>query len=199
MEAIHPKAAKTLRQANAPLRVTNAIDPGDPGTLIDDQPADSPDVEIVTGLDIIALEVFEQDMVGVKVYDAATLEVLTRHDVRIVSKVSNANTITYYVDASLKSMRRVEKDLAALHPQATIASRSLSMASVIGRDTNGLSLLTRRLQAIAAEGLEALGATQEPRNVDVQFIPERDALAPTIRTLHGALVRPGRVQLAEVA
>ena len=42
MEAIHPKAAKTLRQAEVPLRVTNAFDPGDPGTLIDDQPAETP-------------------------------------------------------------------------------------------------------------------------------------------------------------
>ena len=199
MEAIHPKAAKTLRQADVPLRVTNAFDPGDPGTLIDDQPAETPEVEIVTGLDIIALEVFEQDMVGVKGYDAAILAVLTRHDVRIVSKVSNANTITHYVDASLKSMRRVEKDLAALYPQSTIASRSLSMASVIGRDMNGLSVLTRGLQAIAAAGLEALGASQGPRNVDVQFILERNALAPAIRALHEALVRPARVALAEVA
>ncbi len=199
MEAIHPKAAKTLRQAAVPLRVTNAFDPGDPGTLIDDQPAETPEVEIVTGLDIIALEVFEQDMVGVKGYDAAILAALTRHAVRIVSKVSNANTITHYVDASLKSMRRVEKDLAALYPQATISSRKLSMASVIGRDLNGLSVLTRGLLAIAADGLEAIGASQGPRNVDVQFILERDALEPAIRALHGALVTPGRVGLSEAA
>ena len=83
MEAIHPKAAKTLRQADVPLRVTNAFEPEDPGTLIDDKPAENPAVEIVTGLDIIALEVFEQDMVGVKGYDATILDVLTRHDVRI--------------------------------------------------------------------------------------------------------------------
>ena len=48
------------------------------------------------------------------------------------------------------------------------------MASVIGRDLNGLSVLTRGLQAIAAAGLEAIGASQGPRNVDVQFILERD-------------------------
>ncbi|KKL04454.1 hypothetical protein LCGC14_2615900, partial [marine sediment metagenome] len=94
MEAIHPKAAKTLRQADVPLRVTNAFEPEDPGTLIDDRQAETPAVEIVTGLDIVTLEVFEQDMVGVKGYDTAILEVLTRHNVRIVSKVSNANTIT---------------------------------------------------------------------------------------------------------
>ena len=34
MEAIHPRAAKILRQADIPLRVANAFEPKDPGTLI---------------------------------------------------------------------------------------------------------------------------------------------------------------------
>jgi aspartate kinase len=199
MEAIHPKAAKTLRQSGVPLRVTNAFEPNDPGTLIDDQPTDEAAVEIVTGLDIIALEVFEQDMLGVKGYDAAILEVLTRHEVRIVAKVSNANTITHYVDASLKTMRRVQKDLAALYPSADISARTLSMASVIGRDLNGLSVLTRGLQAIAGAGLEAIGASQGPRNVDVQFILERDALKPAIKALHAAFIEARTPKLSRVA
>lgn len=199
MEAIHPKAAKTLRQADVPLRVTNAFEPSDPGTLIDDQPTDHAAVEIVTGLDIVALEVFEQDMVGVKGYDATILEVLKRHDVRIVSKVSNANTITHYVDASLKSMRRVEKDLAKVYPSADIRSRTLALASVIGRDLRGLSVLTRGLQAIADAGLESVGATQGPRNVDVQFVLDRDDLKPAIKALHGAFVEDARREYPRVA
>ncbi|MDA3859296.1 MAG: aspartate kinase, partial [Roseovarius sp.] len=181
MEAIHPQAAKTLRQADVPLRVTNAFEPDDSGTLIDDQPADGPAVEIVTGLDIVSLEVFEQDMVGVKGYDATILDILTRHDVRIVSKVSNANTITHYLDTSLKTMRRVEKDIAKAFPAAEISTRTLAMASVIGRDLSGLSVLTRGLVAIADAGLSAIGASQGPRNVDVQFILDRDALHPAIK------------------
>ncbi len=199
MEAIHPKAAKTLRQADVPLRVTNAFEPHDPGTLIDDQPTEAPDVEIVTGLDVVALELFEQDMVGVKGYDATILDMLTRHDVRIVSKVSNANTITHYVDASLKSLRRVERDLSKLYPSARITSRTLSMASVIGRDLKGLSVLTRGLQAIADAGFECLGASQGPRNVDVQFVLEREHLKPAIRALHGAFVEDARRAYPRVA
>ncbi|WP_116086562.1 aspartate kinase [Tropicimonas sp. IMCC34011] len=188
MEAIHPNAAKTLRQANVPLRVTNAFEPHDPGTLIDDQPAETPAAEIVTGIDIVALELFEQDMVGVKGYDAAILDVLTKHQVRIVSKVSNANTITHYVDASLSVMRTVERDLEARYPSAKISSRPLSMVSVIGRDMNGLSVLTRGLTAIAGAGQETIGASQGPRNVDVQFIMDRDALEPAVAALHAELI-----------
>jgi aspartate kinase len=114
------------------------------------------------------------------------------HKVRIVSKVSNANTITHYVDASLKLLRRVEKDLAARYPSAEISSRAVSMASVVGRDLAGLSVLTRGLQAIAAAGAEAIGASQGPRNVDVQFIVDRDALKTVITALHRALVEDSR-------
>ncbi|MEC8582728.1 MAG: aspartate kinase, partial [Pseudomonadota bacterium] len=185
MEAIHPSAAKTLRRAGVPLRVANAFEPDDPGTVIDEAPADTPAVEMVTGLDIIAFEVFEQDMVGVKGYDAAILDALTRHNVRIVAKVSNANTITHYVDGSLKSMRRVEADLAAKYPQSEIVARKLALVSVIGRDLNGLNVLSRGLVALAEAGLDPTGAAHGPRNVDTQFIVERDVRDQAIQALHG--------------
>lgn len=199
MEAIHPKAAKTLRQADVPLRVMNAFEPDDPGTLIDDHAADEPAVEIITGLDIVTLEVFEQDMVGVKGYDTTILEILTRHNARIVSKVSNANTITHYLDTSLKTIRRIEKDIGKALPAAEITIRTLSMASVIGRDLNGLSVLQRGLVAIADAGLAAIGASQGPRNVDVQFIVARDALQPVIKALHAKLIEHARPNLTRAA
>ena len=198
MEAIHPKAAKTLRQADVPLRVTNAFDPDDPGTLIDDRAAAEPGVEIITGLDVVALELFEQDMVGVKGYDVEILEALRRHRVRIVSKTSNANTITHYVEASLKTVRRVERDLERTYPSATLNVRSLSIASAIGRDLSGARALTGGLVALEEAGVEVIAAHQTPRNVDVQFVMNRDDLKTSIRTLHAALIesRGGGVKLA---
>ncbi|MCJ7874383.1 aspartate kinase [Marinovum sp. 2_MG-2023] len=199
MEAIHPKAAKMLRQADVPLRVTNAFDPGDPGTLIDDRPADTPAAEIVTGQNVVTLEVFEQDMVGVKGYDATILEVLKRHKVWIVSKVSNANTITHYLDTSLKTMRRVEDDLARAYPSAVITTRTLGMVSVIGRDLSGLSVLARGLRALSDQGLDVIGACQGPRNVDVQFVVDRDALKPAIKALHGEMIEERKPELSRAA
>ncbi|MDM7457893.1 MAG: aspartate kinase [Paracoccus sp. (in: a-proteobacteria)] len=193
MEAIHPKAAKTLRQSGVPLRVTNAFEPDDPGTLIDDCAAESAAVEIVTGLELHALELFEQDMVGVKGYDATIIDTLTRHNVRIVSKVSNANTITHYVDTSLKSLRRVERDLAAHYPSAEVTSRAVAMVAAVGRDLDGLAVLSRGLNALAEAGLTAIAASQGPRQVDVQFIIEREAMKQAITALHVALIEPNAV------
>lgn len=188
MEAIHPNAARTLRQADIPLRVTNAFDPGDPGTLIDDTPADAPAVEIVTGLAVVALELFEPDMVGVKGYDATTLEALRRHRVRIVSKNSNANTITHYVAAPLKSVRRVAAELERAYPSAKIGVRSLAIVSAVGRDLTGLRAFRRGLAALEDDGIEVIAAQQTPRNVDIQFAVPRDAADRAVIALHRALV-----------
>src|SRR3546814_7903816 len=79
----------------------------DGGTLVTgDYVSDVPRVEIVTGIrQIQALQFFEQDMVGIKGYDAAILDALTRHGVWIVSKSSNANTITHYLSASAGAVK----------------------------------------------------------------------------------------------
>ncbi|WP_340109611.1 aspartate kinase [Pikeienuella sp. HZG-20] len=188
MEAIHPSAGKTLRQAGVPLRVTNAFEQADPGTLIDDAEAEAPQVEIMTALDVFGLEVFEQDMFGVKGYDATILQALTRHRVRIVSKSSNANAITHYVDASLKLVKRVENDLHADYPTATITTRGLSVVSAIGRDLKGLNALGRGLAALERAGIEPVAVHQGSRNVDIQFICAREDAAPAIKALHKALV-----------
>ncbi|RBI73950.1 aspartate kinase [Roseovarius sp. TE539] len=194
MEAIHPKAAKTLRQADVPLRVTNAFEPHDPGTLIDDQPAARPAAEIVTGLDVHALELFEQDMVGVKGYDASILEMLTRHQVRIVSKSSNANTITHYVDAPLRKLRRVERDLTERYPNAETRISPMAIAAVIGRDLSGLSPLSCGLRALATADIEILAAHQTTRSVDVQFVIPRESRDAAIAALHEAFIsREGSV------
>ena len=189
MEAIHPRAAKGLRQAGIPLRVKNTFEPADDGTLIlDDLGTTAPRIDIVTGLrSIFALQFFEQDMVGVKGYDSTVLEVLTRHKVRIVSKISNANTITHFVDAPLKSIRRVENDLRQSYPQAELAVRSLAIASVIGRNLTGLKVFSKSLARLEESGIDVIAAIQTTRSVDLQFVVNRQDLTYAIRALHQAV------------
>lgn len=184
MEAIHPKAAKSLRQAGVPLRVRNAFEPDDAGTLIESFPSQHATAEVVTGLDVHSIELFEQDMVGVKGYDSTILDALTRHHVRIVSKVSNANTIVHYVDAPLSLIGKVENDLNKTYPQAEIQIRAISIASVIGQNMKGLKILSRGLALLDGAGIEPIAVHQTTRNVDVQFAVPRDDLQNSIIALH---------------
>jgi len=188
MEAIHPNAAKTLRQAGVPLRVANAFEPHDPGTLIDAEPATEPGVEMVTGLPITSFELFEQDMVGVKGYDAAILEVLTRHRVRIVSKTSNANSIVHHVEAPLKAIRRVERDLKERYPSARITTRRASIVSVIGRELKGLGVMLKGLQALDKAGIEPISSHETGRCVDVQFVVRSEDCDKAVKALHSTFI-----------
>jgi len=188
MEAIHPNAARVLRRADVPLRVKHAFEPQDPGTLIGPEGGEAGRVEMVTGLDVHAFELHEPDMVGVKGYDACALEALARHKLWIVSKQSNANTITHYLDGSLKAIKRAESEITERFPNAAVSLRPLSMVSVIGSDLGDLAVLFRGLQALAEAGVPVQAAQQGLRRVEVQFLVPREDLAKSIETLHSCFV-----------
>ncbi len=190
MEAVHPKAAKILRQAGIPLRVKNTFDPLDAGTVISaDYAPDAPRAEIVTGMrGIYSLEVFDQDMVGEKGYDVAVLEALTRHSIRIVSKCSNANTITHYVDGSRKALKRATADIEKALPGAAVSVSRVAMVSVIGADIDIPGITALALRALHDSGVSLAGLQQVSRKTDIQAVIAEDDFDTAIRALHKALV-----------
>jgi len=188
MEAIHPNAAKILRQADVPLRVKHAFEPDDPGTFIGPEGGEAGRVEMVTGLGVYAFELFEPDMVGAKGYDAAILEALTRHNIWIVSKTSNANCITHWLDGSLKSIRRAERDLAKRFPNAEITTRNLALVSVIGSDLSSLGAMRQALNALDAAGIHPIAMQQGTRRVEMQVMVDKAQMSETIKVLHRVLI-----------
>lgn len=193
MEAIHPGAGRGLRQTDIPLRVRNTFDREDGGTLIcGDYVSDTPRVEIITGIrHAQALQFFEQDMVGVKGYDAAILEALTRHGAWIVSKSSNANTITHYLSADAPMVKRVIADLQDRHPDASISAQPVAMVSVIGSDISRPGLMSDALRALDDAQVPIIAMQHQIRNVDIQFIIDVDRYDAAIGALHRALVEDG--------
>ncbi|MBO9601208.1 MAG: aspartate kinase [Novosphingobium sp.] len=202
MEAIHPHAGRGLRQAEIPLCVRNTFDRDDEGTLIcGEYLSEEPQVELVTGLrDLHVLQFFEQDMVGEKGYDAGILEVLTQHGVWIVSKSSNANTITHYLSGSMAAMPCVVDDLEQRFPGAAVSVQAMAMVVVIGSDISESGLLARALRSLEEAGVEVFAVQHQIRNVDVQFVVARDDFERATRTLHAALVEmPAAVDSGRVA
>ncbi|NYF32963.1 aspartate kinase [Sphingopyxis sp. JAI108] len=190
MEAIHPGAGRGLRQTDIPLRVRNTFDREDGGTLVTgDYVSDVPRVEIVTGIrQLQALQFFEQDMVGVKGYDAAILDALTRHRLWIVSKSSNANTITHYLSASADAVKKLIADLQKDYPEAAISAQPVAMISAIGSDISRPGLVPDALRALDDAGIAMIAMQHQIRNVDVQFIVESRDFDAAVRVLHKALI-----------
>lgn len=202
MEAIHPRAAKGLRQNGIPLRVVNTFEPDHPGTVIEDEwEPESPKVEIVTGRETATeIEIIDQDMVGVAGSDEAVSGVFRRFRTPIMAKSSNANTQAYYVAQPMKTVRRIVETIERHHPDADVRTRKIAFVSVIGANLREPALLGRALAALEGAGIPLIAAHAPARGVDLQFILPEGAYADAVRTLHQALIeRVGRDSQAPAA
>lgn len=191
MEAIHPKAAKGLRQNNIPLRVKNTFEPEHSGTLITpDYVSSTPCVEIIAGSrGIFSLELFDQDMAGdTGEFDQKILSVLKRFRVPIVAKDINANTITHYVACNLKTVKRIRQALEDMFPEASIDQTKVALVSAIGSDLQVTGILARTVAALADADIGVLAMHQSMRQVDMQFVVNADDYESAVRSLHRCLV-----------
>lgn len=191
MEAIHPKAAKGLRQNDIPLRVKNTFEPEHSGTLITaDYVSDTPRVEIIAGCKgVFALELFDQEMAGqIEVYDREILAVLQRFRVHIMAKDINANTVTHFLSTNLKTVKRVVCALQEMFPDAEIDQKKVCIASAIGSDMQVTGLLAKAVSALASNDIYVHAIHQSMRQVDMQFVIDEKDYEQAIKGLHSSLV-----------
>jgi aspartate kinase len=191
MEAIHPKAAKGLRQNNVPLRVKNTFEPDHTGTLITgDYVSDTPCVEIIAGRKgVYALELYDQDMAGnIEDYDREIMAVIKRFKAHIVSKDVNANTITHYLATNLKSVKRIQSALQSRFVEAELTQQKVAIVSAIGSDMKIPGILAKAVSAIANSDISVLAIHQSMRQVDMQFVIEGKDYELAVKSLHRDLV-----------
>jgi len=191
MEAIHPKAAKGLRQNNIPLRVKNTFEPEHSGTLItSDYVSRIPCVEIIAGSrGIFSLELFDQDMAGqIGRFDRQIVEILERFRAQILAKDINANTITHYLACNLKTVKRIRQALEDIFPEASIDQAKVSLVSAIGSDLKVNGILAQAVAALAESDIGVQAMHQSMRQVDMQFVINEDDYEAAVRSLHQRLV-----------
>ncbi len=190
MEAIHPKASKAMELNNIPIRVANAFDPGSPGTLISrNYVSPTPRVDMICGRrDIIALEVFDPEMVGESGYDYKMLASLARQKISYIAKNTNANTITHYVPERAKGLDRCIEEISHNFPAAKITTRKVAIIAVIGSNMKLPGFLYRAAKALAEAEINVLALDQCMRQVNMQFVIERGDFEKAQIALHRELV-----------
>jgi len=190
MEAIHPKASKAMELQHIPIRVTNAFDPGNPGTLIScDYVSPEPRVDMICGRkDIIAIEVFDPAMVGTVGYDYRLLGAFSRHGISYIAKNTNANTITHYVSEKKGEIEPALAEIREMYPAAHVRTVPVAIIAVIGSNMKIPGFLSRAAQALANEKINVLALDQCMRQVNMQFIVERDDFTKAQIALHRELV-----------
>lgn len=191
MEAIHPRAAKGLRQSQIPLRIKNTFEPEHHGTLItDDYISESAQVEIIAGMkNLIAVEVFDQDMLGQQVaYERELLNIIQRLKCSVVTKDFNANTITLYVNASLKRVKQLTAQLESALPSASIRTSKVSLVSAMGSDMAIKGLLLKAVQTLYSQGINIEAMHQNTRQVEMQFMVSEADYETAVQAMHAELI-----------
>ena len=190
MEAIHPKASKEMELHHIPIRVDNAFDPGNPGTLINsDFVSPTPRVDMICGRkDIIAIEVFDPEMVGASGYDYQVLKHFARNKLSYIAKNTNANTITHYVSERSPNLEQCVEELRADFPNARVTTSEVAIIAVIGSNMKIPGFLSRAATALAGAGINVLALDQCMRQVNMQFIIDRGSFKEAQIALHRELV-----------
>ncbi len=190
MEAIHPKASKEMEHKNIPIRVTNAFDPGNPGTLISKEyVSPTPRVDMICGRnDLVAVEVFDPEMVGQSGYDYHLLESFNQYRISYVAKNTNANTITHYVPERSRNLDKCLEMLERNFSGASITTRRVAVVAVIGSNMKLPGFLSRAAGALAEAGINVLALDQCMRQVNMQFILDREDFKKAQIALHHEFV-----------
>ncbi|MCL5042560.1 MAG: aspartate kinase [Gammaproteobacteria bacterium] len=192
MEAIHPKAARTLRRAGIQLRIKNAFEPEHTGTLISqDYVSEKPCVEIIAGRkDVYALEVFDQEMLGDVGYDIEITKQLKLLKLYLVNKDSDANSITYYVAGSRKMINRAARLIEEKYPMSEVNVHNIAIVSAIGSDLKVKGILAKTVAALAEAGISIQAVHQSMRQVEMQCIVKEEDYDAAVVALHKALIEP---------
>jgi aspartate kinase len=186
MEAIHPKASKPLEYAGINLRIKNTFDPHHPGTLISKSyiGKDSK-IEIITGSDkVLVCEIHDSSMVGEVGFDLGIMKIFEEYDISYIMKATNANSISLVLweDSYNKTMIDEIKENFK-----TVTTQEVAVICLIGSNISKPGVLARAVNVLAKNKINVLCVSQSLRQVNIQFVIERECYIKAITCLNEEL------------
>jgi len=186
MEAIHPKASKPLEVAGINIRIKSTFEPTHPGTLISkDYIGNESKVEIISGTDkVIAIEIHDPLMVGEVGFDLGIMQIFQKYRVSYILKATNANSITQVIWESDKN-ELLMKELQQTYQRITI--KKVALVCALGTNIGKPGILAKATQALADKQINIEALSQSMKQVNMQFVINRDDYKKGIIALNDAL------------
>ena len=186
MEAIHPKASKPLETAGISIRVMNAFDPSHSGTIMTkDYICPQSKTEVITGSNIVtSLEIHDTHMVGEVGFDMKIMQVLQKHNISYINKVTNANTIgmiIYEKDCAPELIKDLQKKFEL------VATENVAIVCAIGSNIAKPGILSCATRSLADANINILTVSQTSRQTNMQFTIDREHFVLAQQALHRAL------------
>lgn len=186
MEAIHPKASKPLEHAGINIRVKNTFEPDHPGTLISkDYVGAESKVEIIAGTDkVVIIEVHDPSMVGEVGFDRDIMQVFYTYQISYILKSTNANSISLLIwEKNLNTA--LVNELEGKYELVTI--KKVAVVCALGSNIAKPGVLAKAAQVLAQNSININCVAQSLRQVNMQFVIDRDRFKDAIIALNTAL------------
>jgi aspartate kinase len=186
MEAIHPKASKPIEHAGISIRVKNTFEPDHPGTLISKNYAGPESkVEIIAGTDkVVIIEIHDPSMVGQVGFDQGIMQHFYDYRISYILKSTNANSISLLVwEKDLKTP--LVEELEKAYEQVTV--KLAAVVCAIGSNIAKPGVLAKAAQVLARNDININCIAQSLRQVNMQFVIDRERFKDAIITLNRAL------------
>jgi len=186
MEAIHPKASKSLEIAGINIRIKNTFEPDHPGTLITrDYIGKESRVEIITGTDkVIAIEVHDPSMVGQVGFDLNIMKILERYKISYILKSTNANSITMAIWEKDRSDELIN-ELREKYFEVT--DKKVAIVSALGTNIAMPGALSKATTALYNNNINIEAVSQSLKQVNMQFVIRREDYKKAVIALNDAL------------
>lgn len=186
MEAIHPKASKPLELANINIRIKNTFEPEHEGTLISkDYVSEISKVEIVSGSDkVLAIEVHDPMMVGESGFDLSIMQYFAKYNISYILKATNANCITTIIWDNEKALPLLE-DLKENFYE--VRTRQVALVCAMGTNIAKPGFLYKATKALAENSINIICISQSMRQINMQFVINREDYKNGIIALNDAL------------
>jgi len=183
MEAIHPNASKPLEMAGINLRLKNTFEPDHPGTLISkDYIGPEAKIEIIAGSDkVVVVEIHDSLMVGEPGYDKQIMEMFMKYHISYIMKATNANSISMVIWEDDLANELV-KDLREAYQTVTILPAAI--VCVIGSNIAVPNILAKASNCLARNNINVNCVSQSLRQVNMQFVIDRDKYTSAIYHLN---------------
>jgi aspartate kinase len=188
MEAIHPKASKPIEHAGINIRVKNAFEPDHPGTLISKTYAGPESkIEIVAGTkNVVIIEIHDPSMVGEVGFDMDIMHIFARYKISYILKTTNANSISMLIWENDLSNSLIQ-ELETKFEQITV--KNVAVVCVIGSNIAKPGVLAKAAQVLAHHGININCIAQSLRQVNMQFVIDREQYHEAIIALNDALCK----------
>jgi aspartate kinase len=190
MEAIHPKAAKPMELAGIPIRLKNTFEPHHPGTLITkDYVGKEARIEVIAGTPKVSIvEIHDPLMVGTVGFDLGVMQIFANHGISYILKATNANSISHVIWEKEASPTLIE-ELQGKYEQVTVVPAAV--VCVIGSNIAIPGVLARAAQVLAENKVNVNCISQSLRQINMQFVIDRNDYKKAITALNQALCLNG--------